>query len=1041
MTWGSKVLGASTPYESFYHRRSSRYVKGEAPPPWSSRSSREMMRASLELQQRERRADTASGAVSARNRSPRSRGSAAASARRPRVARTARAARNPELAVSQSDALRLHFPLVVTPPPTPQPTPPPAQFVGGGSFRRVLLQTTALGTPLKQSSRRLGYTDLDWLLSLTGLEELLSVCGDRANHPGVKLPSGAECINIEVPAFVTAEEEKVMRRHVKWQKRTEQSCAEELRKRLHEAIRPIFDRVVSQAVARARNAIEAANKALVSGSRNVDLLLTELDSALRDPATPKDKTLRDLCYHRALVLARSGRVDQALADLQTGLEIDPSDYRVLKAKYQLEKLRECMEIPSMDAHGDHTRQYDGANPAEAHRPVGQSLTMFLDAYPLKFGDGLDNVPDSELLSLGLEADEIQRMRRAGQGERAQLATTIRSIKRDRPFPQWIDRKVKAVLERPETPPREPVPPPPPSPWNECLDRVRDLLVDEVDDQRTRQMILKHKNELTEIFMFYCRLGSRTTGQKDAQQFSRIQPHLIRPSRLTPQAQEKFCTLFWTNDGEPQRDLCASAPIMPELPTTLITLRQFCRLVSDCSLADGDCTLADVGRMFTFSCRETELNDIESFEQRVNKGQDGYELRLRALREEQEIDSVEALPECRDAQQRWKTVGGFDLENPHHPNNRQHIFRFFETCLRMAHKLFIAEKKNLANCFDTFVGEQLRPHACQHEPTNGCYDALFWEYHSPDVAAVMERYKAPLEKVYRYFSVPNPKAGVQGRNGKALPLWKVRTASLLDNLCDFNEILELFTKCGLFELPMLPKPLGIIFETVTGQSGLAYQVHKNNNDNVMVLEEFYQLMFRVAMAYRGAEAYRGKTSAQVIDTYMVDFFQKCTLVMPINKSVLVKSVGAKEGMDEVFLPREQEVVHSHLNGTQDGSDTLPVKRQPLQTIIDLEKAAAKKRMAAKVAERRREQEESDASAAAAMGLSVENYLRTKPPRVRAETPDGETPLNMWRLTPCGDGFWESAAEDSYRYSPAAGDGAEGDSVGQNGAQSPVIAALE
>lgn len=93
---------------------------------------------------------------------------------------------------------------------------------------------------------------------------------------------------------------------------------------------------------------------------------------------------------------------------------------------------------------------------------------------------------------------------------------------------------------------------------------------------------------------------------------------------------------------------------------------------------------------------------------------------------------------------------------------------------------------------------------------------------------MLQYRAPLEKVYRYFSVPNPKAGVQTRDGKTMPLWKVRSASLLDNVFDFNELLGMFEKCGLFEIPMLPKPLGIIFETVTGQNGIAYQVHKNNN---------------------------------------------------------------------------------------------------------------------------------------------------------------------------------------------------------------------
>lgn len=174
--------------------------------------------------------------------------------------------------------------------------------------------------------------------------------------------------------------------------------------------------------------------------------------------------------------------------------------------------------------------------------------------------------------------------------------------------------------------------------------------------------------------------------------------------MTPLAQERYCNLFWTNDIQNQKDLTAKAPIMPELPTTLITLRQFWRMGHDCNFVDGDCPLADIGRMFTFSCREEELANVEGFH-RFPKGQDGYALRLRAAREQSEIDSVKELPELRDpVTQRWKQVGAHDVENPHHPNNRQHLFRFIETILRCAHRRLAAEKKNLANCFDAFLHE-------------------------------------------------------------------------------------------------------------------------------------------------------------------------------------------------------------------------------------------------------------------------------------------------------------------------------------------------
>jgi hypothetical protein len=428
------------------------------------------------------------------------------------------------------------------------------------------------------------------------------------------------------------------------------------------------------------------------------------------------------------------------------------------------------------------------------------------------------------------------------------------------------------------------------------------------------------------------------------------------------------------------------------------------------------------------------------------------LRLRAVREQQGIDSVEQLPQLwgmmddgKGGQRKgWHIVGAFDVENPHHPNNRQHLFRFFETILRVAHKQLHAEKKNLANCFDSFVTETIFPNACKHEPPNpASYDHLFWKYHSPKMYVLMDQYKAPLEKIYRYFSVPNPKAGVQTRDGKTLPLWKVRSASLLDNVFDFNELFSFFEKCNLFEIPMLPKPLGIIFETVTGQSGLAYQVHKNNNDNVMVLDEFYQLMFRVAMAYSNNEGYKGKTPEEVLEKYMLEFFQKCTLVMPINKAVLIKSMGQAEGLDEVILPREREITHSHFNEEKDGNDTMAVRREPLETIIDVEMAAAKLRMAGKFQDRVDAQEEKNRQAAASFGLGYEEYLKTnKGEPVRAETPDGGTPLNMWRMSPCGDGYWASEAADSYR-AGATPDPSSSSAAGadEDGKASPVVAALD
>lgn len=111
---------------------------------------------------------------------------------------------------------------------------------------------------------------------------------------------------------------------------------------------------------------------------------------------------------------------------------------------------------------------------------------------------------------------------------------------------------------------------------------------------------------------------------------------------------------------------------------------------------------------------------------------------------------------------------------------------------------------------------------------------------------------------------------------------------------------------------------------------------------------HRLILLLAVACSNHEDYKGLNPEEVLEKYMADLFQKCTLVMPINQSVLLKAMGLPEGMEETILPREKEVTHSHLNEEAGGTDTMAVRRVPLFSIIDTEKLECKKRMADKVA---------------------------------------------------------------------------------------------
>ena len=70
-------------------------------------------------------------------------------------------------------------------------------------------------------------------------------------------------------------------------------------------------------------------------------------------------------------------------------------------------------------------------------------------------------------------------------------------------------------------------------------------------------------------------------------------------------------------------------------------------------------------------------------------------------------------------------------------------------------------------------------------------------------------------VSRYYSVPNPKASIQIRDDQQVQLWKVRTASLLDNELDFNEVFEMFESLGLLDYNLTPKVLCALYVQVTG----------------------------------------------------------------------------------------------------------------------------------------------------------------------------------------------------------------------------------
>ena len=285
----------------------------------------------------------------------------------------------------------------------------------------------------------------------------------------------------------------------------------------------------------------------------------------------------------------------------------------------------------------------------------------------------------------------------------------RAVKRDRPFAQWWQAAGVGDLDRPPSAPPSPEPPPPPpSVWDPVFARLDDLFEGNDDDlQKTRRLLIGSADALIEIFVFYCQVGSLAT-EADAEghrHFCRIEPHRIHPGALTDDAADQLRTLWQLPAG-------TLGPLQGGVPTLLLTLRQWWQLGKDMRAIGNECTLGDMGHIFAFASRQSAQDGVATSTMMLEcpAGADAYLFRLDRLREALEVDSTEALPELRRPDGRWTVLGATDPEHSLHPNNRQHVFRFMEGVIRLAHHLYSqggvgderAGQSTVAGCFRSLV---------------------------------------------------------------------------------------------------------------------------------------------------------------------------------------------------------------------------------------------------------------------------------------------------------------------------------------------------
>lgn len=488
-------------------------------------------------------------------------------------------------------------------------------------------------------------------------------------------------------------------------------------------------------------------------------------NALSSSREIKHRAIRcRLFTYRAMAYTWGDLLDKALADIKEALQLHRQDTMALKFQA---RLREQVAT-----------RFKTSNPAR-FVPTGMSHAAYL----------------------GQNGHETEVM--------AAFDDTVRMVRRDRPYPLWFDRR-QVIGERQE----EPEPEPEPSRWDFVLHRLEDLILDDEDRRATRSLLLSHVDSLVEIFAYYCRVGS--TANAKAKQFVMIKPHQIHQDTLGTKALRLYNAMFL-------RDL----PTAP--PPALLTLRQFWQLARDCEFVDDHCDLADIDRIAVLASRENAA-DSAAFIENMNlvmayKGQ---------------ADKISPPPAAGDSAgiapgQEYGPNGEIlsdDLSvcddlNPHHPNNRLHVYEFMEALIRCAAKYRakkLQKKKGvpvktgqangvrLSDCWRELLSENLLTHSCSHESMT----SDFWMFCAPIMQAMVVDFRSPLEKIFRYFSVPNPNTVVSTADSGVQQFWKVRSKELLDDTMDFNEIYRWLEKFDLYDANFTPKMAAKLFTRVTGE---------------------------------------------------------------------------------------------------------------------------------------------------------------------------------------------------------------------------------
>lgn len=498
----------------------------------------------------------------------------------------------------------------------------------------------------------------------------------------------------------------------------------------------------------------------------------------------------------------------------------------------------------------------------------------------------------------------------------EYARTVDDVRRDRPYPLWQRR-----LDQWDDPvrPSSPAAKHHKSHWDYVLSRVLDLFADPEDHVQTRASLLSNIDMLLSVYDYYVHLGSDVTllrGGVGSGQFKKIEAKTIDLEHMDEAAAAAFEKMFRQDSSSSDEDEEAGGADskgvrelkIVDRPEEIITLRQFRQLCLDCKMLCSQCQLADVGRIFLFSSREAATSETG-----------GYE-----LSEVQEND-------------------------PHFGGNQAHVYEFIETIIRCANRIYrvgnTAHSSGRGNpkstkgcttlhqCFQHLLAEHLLPLSCSHDNT----DALRWQILTTRSQIVLRKYKSSLEHVFRYFAVDHRAKHAHGRalgrgvGGASDPhhskematFWRSKSKDVMDDTMSFNEILRLFDSINLTgddgaASQITPAKLAKLYAHVTNDGHILSMVCKANESSEMVIDEFVEMIARIAVAHpecrqdvilgkKAVSGHRGTTIDEKINNWIIDTFLKCALdAMPRTVAKEFQAAAKKQSLDHVEDEEPAEV---------------------------------------------------------------------------------------------------------------------------------------